>query len=93
MSIFNFASTSIFGQNNHLFQFSVFPTDIHFKVTFCTESLHFTVFPSIRKSREQMNKSHVTLHQHFGNTGCTTKVTVYLERRMCIPKVVQCSVL
>ena len=29
-----------------------------------------------------MDESHVTLHQHFGNTGCTTKVTVYLERRM-----------
>ena len=92
MSIFNFAGSSIFGQNYHLFQFSVFPTYIHFKVTFCTDSLHFTVFPSIRKGREQMNESHVTLHQHFGNAGCTTKVTVYLERGMCIPKVVQCSI-
>ena len=40
-----------------------------------------------------MDESHVALHQHLGHTGCTAKVTVNLERRVSVPKVVQRTVL
>ena len=40
-----------------------------------------------------MDKAHMALHQHFGDTRCTAKVTVYLEWSMRIPKVIQCTIL
>ena len=35
----------------------------------------------------------MTLKQHLGNTGCSAKVSVNLERRMCIPQIIQRTVL
>ena len=40
-----------------------------------------------------MDKAHVTLHQHLGDTRCTAKVTIYLEWSVRIPEIVQCSIL
>ena len=34
-----------------------------------------------------MNEAILALHEHLGDTGCHTKVTVNLERRMCIEEV------
>ena len=40
-----------------------------------------------------MDKAHVTLHQHLGDTRCTAKVTIYLEWGVRIPEIVQCTIL
>ena len=31
-----------------------------------------------------MNSPIMALHQHFSNSGCTTKISINLERRMSI---------
>ena len=43
--------------------------------------------PFLRKSRKQSDTVLGRLHQHFNDAGATAKVTVNLERRVCIEQV------
>ena len=72
---------------------TILPIHIDSEVSSCAQSRHATVAPSVWQSREQMNESCVTLQEHFRDSSRATKVSVDLERRVCVPQIVKRAVL
>lgn len=81
------------GEDDSLGKAAVVPIDIHREVTLGTEPLDGTLLPYIRQGWQEMDKAHVTLHQHLGDTRCSAKVSVNLEWSVRIPEIVQCTIL
>ena len=79
--------------DDRFLQLTVCPAQVHFEVTASQQAFYRTFFPCIRQSWKQLDEAHVALEQQFGYTGCTTKVTVNLERWVSIPQIVECTVL
>ena len=68
-------------------EFSLLPLDVNHKTTTSSQSAHLALLPIVRKSRQQLHGTIMTLHQHLADTCRASEVTINLERRMRIEEV------
>ena len=77
---------------DNLGKFVFFPVDFNLETSACANATHLTLLPCIGQCWQQVDESHVALHEHLGNSGSATKVSVNLEWSVGIPQVVQSTV-
>ena len=80
-------STLVRSDINHR-SFTAFPSDIDGEVAHGLQSRDRTCSPVSGQSRENLDDLILTLQQHLRNTSRDAEVTIDLETRMCVPKVV-----
>jgi hypothetical protein len=65
----------------------VFPFAVDYKTAARAKPLEMPVSPVIGERGQKLNNACVALQKHFANARCGAEVAVYLERRVCAPKV------